>query len=670
MNGTSLLPPSQAEPGIAEIFKVDGKCALSVSEERAFQNKWLPLGDISIAATQLKESALLTLVRQGAFEWQLPELDKSVGTACNLLGVTGDDSRRGVDRAMDEVASIATRVGLVHPRFDPMAIEQMPFRRSTTVVVDTSGVLQGALDFVARFLHPAARVKIPAIAQMEIANLADRFLRIRRAGNKKRRVKELIEHLTSQGGQRALLRLELHADTEVERTYLLGDPLRSAFEKDTDRDLRDLDISSPIRSYADRLILEAARHHQAQSGPAHFVRLLTGDQGLARMALTEGVRPLFFSATKASDVFGQCLSGRTFHPFSGYLQHVPLTALLWELATAFGSARLTRSDGSIFQVSALGEHLSWAPYHAEQDLLWCSPQLTEPSNANVEGATGHVETAPAQVRSRNMERAPPLPRRVRRSTSFLRFNPERMVRLICALDDYQEMPAADVERIIQSKGDEYRRFLQSAELVHFAEGVWKAGKRIALLSAALRNERIEEVREILLGAPSFGAFAERLGELATGTPLDTTDLGSRLATYRILGEVTLLCAPVSGSGIFATPNVPEAAAFSEIALSRFASLDREGHGLVATGEWLESMIRDEGIHPEVARLLLDEASETGLIRRSTEGSTTQLHFDDRVVHVLRIDSGLPVVVQIFLYRGDYLIPGKASVSLRIEGTTT
>ena len=324
---------------------------------------------------------------------------------------------------------------------------------------------------------------------------------------------------------------------------------------------------------------------------------------------------------------------------------------------------------------ALTTHLKWilACFRNRPGIsvsVRCSPQLTETSNADVEETIGQAETAPAQVRSRNTDRVPPLPRRVRRSTSFLRFNPERMFRLICALDDYQEMPAADVERIIQSKGDEYRRFLQSAELVHFAEGVWKAGKRIALLSAALRNERIEEVREILLGVPSFGAFAGRLGELATGTPLDTADLGRRLATYRILGEVTLLCAPVSGSGIFATPNVPEAAVFSQIALSRFTTLDREGHGLVATGEWLESMIRDEGIHPEVARRLLDEASETRLLRRSTEGSTTQLRFDDRIVHVLRIDSGLPVVVPIFLYRGDYLIPGKASVSLRIESITT
>ena len=123
---------------------------------------------------------------------------------------------------------------------------------------------------------------------------------------------------------------------------------------------------------------------------------------------------------------------------------------------------------------------------------------------------------------------------------------------------------------------------------------------------------------------------------------------------------------MSGSGIYATPNVPEVTTFARIALRSFSSIDRDGHGLVATGEWLESLIRDEGIHPEVARRLLDDASEMKLIRRSTEGSTTQLRFDDRIVHVLRVESGLPVIEPIYLYRGDYLIPGKASVSLRIE----
>ena len=65
---------------------------------------------------------------------------------------------------------------------------------------------------------------------------------------------------------------------------------------------------------------------------------------------------------------------------------------------------------------------------------------------------------------------------------------------------------------------------------------------------------------------------------------------------------------------------------------------------------------------------MQQASEAGLLRRSTEGSTTQTAHDDHVVHVLRTDSDeMPIAMPVRLYRGDYLIPGKASVSLRIEG---
>lgn len=669
----NLLSPLQADPLAASVFEADGGCELCVSEERAFDDQWLSLGQINLVASDLKDASPVKLVQQGAFEWQLPGLPTAVGDASNLLKLgksqSGDALAREQERllrAMDEVASIATRVGFVHPRFDPAALEQMPFRRSTTVVVDTSGVLQGALDFVARFLHPAARVKIPAIAQMEIANQADRFLRIRRSRSDKPhiRLRELFEHLTSQGGQRALLRVELHGDTEVERTYLLGDPLRSAFDRDSDADVRDLDINSPIRSYADRLILEAARHHQAQSGPAHVVRLLTGDQGLARMAMAEGVRPVYFAANSATEVFGQRLSGQTLDPFAGHIRGVPLTTLVWELATGFGSARL-KSKHNELQVSAIGERLSWAPYHAEQDLLWCSQPQPSATNAKakataappVRGASAGKKPARAPTRQEAS---------AKQGTSPLRFNVDRLFRLVCALDDRVEMPVPQVEEFLGSKANEYGRFLQSGGLVHSAAGVWTAGERIPFLSAALRNERVEEVREALLEVPSYGAFADRLRDLAPGESLATKDLGRGSTTYRVLGEVTLICAAVSSNGIYSTHNVPGSEEFSLIARERFSSLHREGSDLVATGEWLEALIQEDGIHPEVARRELDAASEAGLLRRSTEGSTTQLRFRDRVVHVLRTQSGQPVIEQVFLYRGDYLIPGKASVSLRIE----
>ena len=692
LDNFTLLSPSQAEPLIAGVFESNGECGLSVSEERAFRGEWLPLGTISLVVSKLKDANVVKLLQNGAFEWRLPDLETSAKKTSALLWKDSDETsasgsngmgasgpgRRGRPRpdeiedrvlnAMDSVACIAARVGCIHPRFDPAALEEMPFRRSTTVVVDTSGVLQGALDFVVRFLHPAARVKIPTITHMEILNQADRFLSIRRAKSRKpeRRSHELLEHLKSQGGQRTLLRAELHADTEVERTYLLGDPLRPAFERDSDRALNDLNISSPIRSYADRLILESARHHQAQSGPAHVVRLLTGDQGLARMAMAEGVRPLYFAATNARDVFGQRLPGQTFDPFSGHIHRTPLTDLIWELATCFGSARLVCGQ-AIFQVSAIGEQLSWAPYHAEQDLLWCRHQSPSPTPAapRTTNIPASAQTVSKRTRA-NISRAVGT---ARRRASFLRFNVNLLFRVVCWLDDLVEIPVPQVEELLGVSISEYRRFLQSGDFIKSTTNMWTAGKRIPFLSAALRNERIDEVKEALLEVPSFAAFSDLLQQLAPSETLAGRELGRGLATYRVLGEVTLLCSTVDGSRIYATPNVPDQKEFARIALHRFSSLDRNDDGLVATGEWLEALIQHDGIHPETARRLLDTASETGLLRRSTEGSTSQLRFRDRVVHVLRTESGQPLAAQASLYRGDYLIPGKASVSLRIEGPT-
>ena len=119
----------------------------------------------------------------------------------------------------------------------------MPFRRPTTVVSDTSGVLQGGLSFVSRYLYPAARVKVPAIVHTEVVNLADRFLSIRRA-QRSAPYELLLAHLNSQAGQRVLLQLELHSDVELERTLLFGDPLRNAFTQEKGA-LQELNLSVP-----------------------------------------------------------------------------------------------------------------------------------------------------------------------------------------------------------------------------------------------------------------------------------------------------------------------------------------------------------------------------------------------------------------------------------------
>ena len=673
-----LVSPDHAASRIAEAFRREPCCRLLVQEQRAFNNDWLCLGTVwpLPKAADSKGEQPDVVLSSAAFQWLVPDVGEVKSELASLLAVKeGSDDYSKIARALNQTASIAIRAGLLHPVFDPAAIEEMPFRRTTTVVSDTSGVLQGALDFVVRYLHPAARVKIPAIVQMEVVNFADRFLRIRRSNETKvrrnntsklLRVDELVEHLKSQGGQRALLRLELQAEAEIERTYLLGDPLRSAFQQERDGALSNLNISVSVSAYADRLILEAARHHQAQSEPGHAVWLLTSDQGLARMALAEGMMPLYFTTVKYADFFGTRLTGQTFNPFSGDVHSISLTQVLWELATAFGAARLQWESGGAITISALSDDMSWSPFHSLNDLLWFSAE--EAASSTVSANQPEEPAAGLRTEMRNKE-PPTAVGRTIPNVSFQRMSVSRLLQLICALDDRQVLDATQVAALLKvrdarSAGD-YRRFLFSAGLLDMDGDRWAATTSLQSLSAGLRNEDAVTLYDALVQAPSFAAFHARVAQSKVGHPIDMSDLSRSATTYRMLGELALICASV-GKDVYATAARPAAGPFSQIALQRFRGLD-SGDGLVATGRWLESLIQHDGIHPEVARRALEQANEAGLLRRSTEGSTTQTAFDTHVVHVLRKNAdGMPFAMPVHLYRGDYLIPGQASVSLRIE----
>ena len=693
MTEYALTTPREAEDLIARMFDRGPRCSLLVREDKAFKdNEWLSLGALALNAGGESPDDLTAAVARGAFEWKLPDLDSAKSELETLLGLkdAGKVAPK-VRRTLDAIAAISVRAGLQYPKFDSRALETMPFRRSTTVVADTSAALQGGLDFVARYLHPTARIKVPAIVQVEIVNFAVRFLSFRRAANT-RHLDLLVEHLMSQGGQRVLLRLELNADTELERTFLLGDPLRGAFERDREPDLANLNLSISTPAYVDRLILEAARQHQAQSSPGHRVQLLTSDEGLARMALAEGILPLFFRSVVAGDLFGKRLTGATLDPFNGRLREISMASVLWELATAFGSARIETADKTHdLTVSAFGEGLSWSPSQSHADLLWCcsenvppwrqqparppsrdpAPNVPRNPGSGMEtrqkpgGNTGRTRSNMETTNRVAADRGPRPP-----SISPQKFSVGRLFALIDALDNSQVLPELEIIKFLGSRNregtDEYRRFLMSGGFIAFDRTDWQLEPEGQSLAIALRAEDAEKVRGLLLRAPSFALFAERLSQLKTGEIWEPAEFKRASNTYRTLGEATGLCAQVFGEGLYATPHAPDAEAFAPIALRRFEDLD-QGDGLVATGAWIEALIRKDGIHPEIARRRLDDASAMTLLHRTTEGSTTEVRFDSHVIQVLRIRAGVPVIEAVHLYRGDYLIPGKSSSSLRIVG---
>ena len=687
MMSARLSSPAEAETVIAKLLrdeyaKTGGKCSIWVRDDSAFQKPGsLCLGFFRFPLTNIEFGNLTgidawtEIVRLGAFEWHVSAISDVERALHDLLGYNREEVDPLLGRLLPDISSIAVRTGLLQPTFDSAALDEMPYRRATTIIADTSGVLQGGLDFIARHLYPSSRIKIPAIVNMELVNSSDNFFKIRRETKLKtasQRRRELAEHLKSQGGQRALLRLELQTDTEIERTFLFGDPLREAFSTDRSKEVSGLNVSLPIRSYVDRLILEAARLHQAHSGPGHDIRLLTGDQGQARMAMAEGVSPLYFENIGTGRFFGACVTGRVFEPFSGAVRGISLASVLWEFATAFGSACLKcQENGTLFSVAALGKDMPWSPYHSLEDLLWCTS--TVPANGAAERANkpddtkreGPAKRVGIRAKSRGREQAVNDSKRA----TYFRFDVGKLVRLVCTLDDRQEMDEAAVTEIVQTghvRGrDEYRRFLLSGSFIVESQGMWVSQRQLVSLSGALRNENVLAVRELLLKAPSFRDFAELVRSKEIGQPLGSAFTGRHTSTYRILGEITQLCAEVRGKGIFPTLHTPEAEEFSRIAVKRFQELD-DGDGLVATGAWLEELILRDGIHPEIARLRLEEASQRRMLRRSTEGSTMQMRNRTHVVHVLRALSRVPEVLRVHLYRGDFLIPGKSSASLRVE----
>ncbi len=707
MTGFKLSDPRNAADPLARFFRSGEPARLSVSEQVAFSNgEWLPLGNVTLHSPKQERDELLASVRQGSYAWRVPPMETVADDLRKLFGfekyekARREKAEKRLSGILNNMAAIAVRTGLVRPRFDPQSIAEMPFRRPTTIVADTSGVLQGAMSFIADHLHPMARLKIPAVLHMEVINQADRFLKTRRSTGVRGEV-TLFEHLLSQTGQRTLLRLELREDTEVERNLLLSDPLRSAFKEDRDPELRDLNLTVPLKSYVDRMILETARQHQSYASPGHPVLLLTADQGLAKMALAEGIKPLFFKATTAEQLFDRTLSGSLLHPFNGKLVANPLAGLLWDLATAFGRVRIDREgdDGAI-EVVAIDQDLGWSSYHSQDDLLWLKetdvPVWTKPTKnqSSAEDDFSLDVSVDTQPVDKLADKAP-TPRKAASLTtgrlnatgkidagksrlSPTNFAGEAFYRLSVAdlvtlIDRLGADPRLSQEQVAETLGvkhpsgiGEYRRFLQSGGFIEVDGGDWAATDALLSLATAQREGDRARVSELLKSAPSYNRFVDVLVDAAASHKPVELPMPSRVQpTYLALGEVTGVAASIPGEGYYATMNRPDLHQFAALALARYNELGPVD-GWVAVGEWLEALIRSDGVHPVMARDLLQEADGAKLLKRSTEGSTTDTRHDDHAVRVLRIKEGAPVVETIHLYRGDFLIPGKSSSSLRIE----
>ena len=687
MSRFSLSPPSVAEALVRKLLSsANGSLELSVREDQCFDAGRLSLGHVDFPVEDAGEAfdLLSPLV---SYEWHLPEYDtlrKLLAERLQIEAAPRQERQAAVDkdmsrvgRILDLLACVPIKLGIVYPRLDADMMASLPFRRPVTIVTDTSAIAQGALDFVARHLHPAARVKIPAVAHMEIVNQADRFLSQRRA-TKRNTSSTLYERASSQGAQRVLLRLEFHTEVEIERTAVLSEPLRSAFTQD--KDIPEGNLAAPVRSFCDRLILEVARQHQAYAAPGHQTFLLTSDQGLARMAMAEGISPMFYMVPGATEAFGSVLTGTVFDPFADALHHVSIVKVLWELAASFGNARLTHpANGSFVEVATIGEGLTWSPFHSREDLLWVAhadsgiPEGGTPADVDPKPEATAVTTKEVAKKTRSLragvETESEVPKR--KGPTSWRFATDLLLEIVATLGDTGRANKSipQLASLSDKTHDEYRRLLYSGGFLEEAPGSWVPTTLMVQFRESLLASDLKAATQLACAMPSFAHFLEVLTRERV-LRAETTSFPTRaLSSYETLAEVLCAGASIATEGFFATPNDPPAEEFAPIALERFEVLAR-GDSLVSVGAWLEDIIRKDGIHPVNARSRLSEAWSAGQIVVVAEGSTTDLRHESRTLRVLHVERDQLQVRLVHLYRGDFLIPNRSSTSFRIEKVST
>lgn len=697
MKTHSLSDQKHARREIAAMFlkTTDRIAELEVREDRCFRrvNEWLNLGRLTLrpgGADHPSEPMLDVFGRAvgvGSYEWKLPQrdqLDNDLIKLCTFDDGTAvsEGQREKLTKALDGLVHALQRVGLMHPVFDASAVSVMPFSKPVTVVADTNSVLQGALDFVHRHLAPAARIRIPAIVQMEILVWVDNYFRLRYGAEK--RLQKAVgaafrDHLRGQGAQRALLRLELLSEAEIERSRTGADPLRGIVQLDPDQEHVNLGLQVIQRSFADRLILETAIQQQQHVTFGHQVFLLTSDQGVARMALAEGLQVLFYQAADIESITNLLIPGTLFNPFDGSLYSVPLTELLWELSVTFGSSRLRFLEtNDCFEVQALGDKLGWNPYHSKEDLLWLlstsGSTFTQGDNPpnGIESQPQAEETPEADSISQNLGAPVATPAEVPRTLlPSYKFSTRTMLRLIQLLVSGKEFGNEELMRHLgfthERKLAEYRGFLVSGGFITYSRPILSKTEKLDQLWTALRVRNHSQLSDLLLKIDSVREFYETV---RAHNPLrpnsDVLIKVDAIPNYRCLLELSGLVLQIPKEGIYPTPTRPTASEFALIAYSVYIDIARKEDQYIATGNWLETLAKHHQIHPIEARQRLDEARSAGLIERYVEGSTPDTRFAGRTFCMLDIANNELAVREVALYEGNFLIPGKGSASLRLK----
>ena len=259
---------------------------------------------------------------------------------------------------------------------------------------------------------------------------------------------------------------------------------------------------------------------------------------------------------------------------------MPLKNVLWEVAVAFGRARLVAPDSQAgVEFTAIGDRVPWAPFHATSDLL--SQSLFRPATGK---ATANARTQTAQDKepgakgpsavaassARNPAPGEPEGDAARQSSIGLGSSGCCIeISVLCERRHLSNLDIQNVAGLNSATTQELRRFLLSGQFIKTENDTWVATDALDLLWAAVRATDLTGLDTILRRAPSLARFCDILEERGLLTSNDRGEISSRaFPTYQALAEISAVAAPIADEGLYSTPNDPPPAQLAALALTR------------------------------------------------------------------------------------------------------
>ncbi len=220
----------------------------------------------------------------------------------------------------------------------------------------------------------------------------------------------------------------------------------------------------------------------------------------------------------------------------------------------------------------------------------------------------------------------------------------------------------------QSRYNLYRNFLHSGQFIEINDNKIICTELLKLLWQSILDEDHIKFLFYLNKIPSFALLYEYIHQ-GKNVKHSTLPINKNAkSNYIKLGEVASAWLNIENKTIVATDKIPDLANFASLAVEVYESIRlQEDTEWILTGRWLEELASKYAIHPLLVRKLVKQAQEQNLVKVYAEGSTPDTRFEQHDLWIIKTSDELPQLEKVYLYHGNFLIPGTSTVRIKLEG---